>query len=80
DQYRHRGDSEVARQSELRPGWRGRHEQDAVPDVHVGRVLRGGSFRYGAISARCSSRHFYVPSVSDLDFGCRLARAAIRKP
>jgi len=80
DQYRHRGDSEVARQSEQRPGWRGRHEQDAVPDVHVGRVLRGGSFRNVAIHARCSYRSDSAPSASNHYYGCRLARAAIRKP
>jgi formylglycine-generating enzyme required for sulfatase activity len=63
-----------------RQGWGGREESDAGQNVFVGRVLRGGSFHYDAIHARCSFRSVYDPSDSDLSYGCRLARAAIRKP
>ena len=48
--------------------------------IRVGRVLRGGSFRSGAIHARCSCRDGGGPSGSTHSVGCRLARAAIRKP
>jgi formylglycine-generating enzyme required for sulfatase activity len=63
-----------------RQGWGGREESDAGQNVFVGRVLRGGSFRIGAIYARCSFRLDSGPSDSHHDHGCRLARAAIRKP
>jgi formylglycine-generating enzyme required for sulfatase activity len=41
----------------------------------VSRVVRGGSFRSDAVLARCSRRSGSVPSVSDHDTGCRVARA-----
>jgi hypothetical protein len=46
----------------------------------VSRVVRGGSFHVGAIFARCSHRSGFGSSTSILHTGCRVARAAIRKP
>ncbi|MFN9291328.1 MAG: hypothetical protein ACK6EB_24920, partial [Planctomyces sp.] len=63
-----------------RQGWGGREESDAGQNVFVGRVLRGGSFHSDAINARCSCRSDLDPSDSYHNNGCRLARAAIRKP
>jgi formylglycine-generating enzyme required for sulfatase activity len=63
--------------------YRQRHSHTAGDDpgsVLVGRVLRGGSFPFGAAFARCSYRGGNVPSGSGPFNGCRLARAAIRKP
>ncbi|MFN5744301.1 MAG: formylglycine-generating enzyme family protein [Planctomyces sp.] len=63
--------------------YRQRHSHTAGDDpggVLVGRVLRGGSFPNDAVHARCSFRRDDGPSGSDHSRGCRLARAAIRKP
>jgi formylglycine-generating enzyme required for sulfatase activity len=42
------------------------------------RVIRGGAFARGLISARAAERNFYFPSLSRFDLGFRIVREIIR--